>query len=78
LSLAPVKSQEQPLSLVFFSAFFGCFRFNNDQTSKRGSTLRRLKASKACSSSASPCGVVDSGERKTKDGKTGEVLGVFL
>lgn len=54
------------ISCVFFGLFFGCFRFNNDQTSKRGSTLRRLKASKACSSSAFPCGVVDSGERKKK------------
>ena len=42
------------ISCVFFGLFFGCFRFNNDQTSKRGSTLRRLKASKACSSSAFP------------------------
>ena len=64
--------------VFFFSAFFGCFRFfNNDQTSKRGPTLRMLKASKACSSSAFPCGVVDSGERKKKRRKNWRSVGRF-
>lgn len=63
----------------FFSAFFWLFQIQQrSNIAKREPTLRRLKASKACSSSAFPCGVVDSGERKKNDGKTGELLGSFF
>lgn len=63
----------------FFSAFFWLFQIQQrSNIAKREPTLRRLKASKACSSSAFPCGVVDSGERKKKRRKNWRIAGEFF